>query len=281
MKDENEILLSVPYGCGMESVRSPRYQWNCTGRGNVPFVILQYTLKGRGSFSQHGKMYDIPAGSAFISLLPEPARYGYPPSSDEPWTFCWLNFFGELSLNLWGRLRERFGPVIHLPLQSDAGLQLVSLAKRVEARNFADRYEAGAEAYSFYTNCWRELAQPRRHPVDPVSAVLHVCRNHFRDPVSVKELAAQCNLSREHFSRVFKSIKGIPPAEFLRNQRLQAATEMLQSTPIPVKEVALRTGFSSARQLMKSFARIHGETPQQYRRRKLKPGKSRKQTGRD
>lgn len=273
MRDETEALLSMPYSNSMEMVHSPRYQWDCFDRGNVPFVILQFTLKGRGCFSTRGRTHDVPAGSAFVSLVPEQARYFYPPDAREPWAFSWLNFYGALSLDLWGRLRERFGPVIQLPLRSAAGMQLVSLAKRVAERKFADRYEASAEAYAFYTNCWREAAQPRREQADPVAAVLQFCRDHFRDPVSVKELAAQSNLSREHFSRVFKESQGVSPAAYLRKQRLLAAAEMLRSTSLPIKEVALRTGFYSARHLMKSFARVRGETPQQYRRRKARRGK--------
>lgn len=273
MRDESELLLSLPYAQGREIVNSSRYQWDCFNRGKVPFVILQFTLKGRGCFSLQGRTHEVPAGSAFLSLVPEQSRYFYPPDSNEPWVFCWLNFYGALSLDLWGRLRERFGPVIHLPLRSAVAMQLASLAKRVADRKFADRYEASAEAYAFYTNCWREVAQPGREQADPVAAVLQICRNHFRDPISVKELASQSNLSREHFSRVFKNSQGVSPAAFLRKQRLLAAAEMLRSTSLPVREVALRTGFYSSRHLMKSFTRVQGETPQQYRRRKAKRGK--------
>lgn len=269
------MLLSAPYASSMEIVRSPRYQWDCFDRGKVPFVIFQYTLKGRGCFSSENRTHDVTAGSAFISLVPEQARYFYPPDSREPWVFCWLNFYGALSLDLWGRLRKQFGPVIHLPLRSAVAVQLVSLVKRIADRKFADRYETSAGAYAFYTNCCREVAQPLRKQADPVAAVLQICRNHFRDPVSVKELATQCNLSREHFSRAFKGIQGVSPAAFLRKQRLHAAAEMLRTTSLPVREVALRTGFYSARHLMKSFARAHGETPQQYRHRKTRRGKSR------
>jgi AraC family transcriptional regulator len=49
---------------------------------------------------------------------------------------------------------------------------------------------------------------------------------------------------------------------------LQAAATMLRHSPLPLKEVAVRTGFYSARHLMKAFLRAHGETPQQYRKRK-------------
>ena len=138
-----------------------------------------------------------------------------------------------------------------------------------------DRYEAGAEAYAFYMNYWREASRPLRAHSDPVAEAVQTCRNHFRDPISVKELAAQCKLSREHFSRIFKESEGVSPAAYLRKQRLEAAAEMLPLSRIPLKEVALRTGFYSARHLMKAFARAYGKTPQQYRREALASSKKR------
>jgi len=271
--DEYGPILSGLYAKPHEVVNSSRYQWNCFDRGKVPFVIFQYTLEGSGCFTLDGETHEVPAGSAFISLLPENGRYFYPPEKREPWIFCWLNFYGEWGLDLWARLRRQFGPVVHIPRQSAVEAELLGFARKVVERKFADRYEAGAEAYSFYINYWRELAQPRRTRADPVEEAVRICRHHYRDPVSVKELAAQSNLSREHFSRLFKERQGVSPAAFLREQRLRAAAQMLQYSPLPVKEVALRTGFYSARHLMKAFTRAYRQTPQQYRRRKTKPGK--------
>jgi len=275
MPDEYSAILSAPYAASMQTISSPRYQWDCFNRGKVPFVILQYTIEGKGCFTWEDHVHEVPAGSAFIGLVPEQSRYFYPPDAREPWTFCWMNFYGGLALDLWRRLREQFGPVIHIPPGSPVATQLLGLAGRIAERKFADRYEAAAEAYAFYMNYWREAVQPLRSQSDPVEEAVQICRTHFRDPISIKELAARCNLSREHFSRIFREKQGIAPAAFLRKQRLSAAAEMLQLSRLPLKEIALRTGFYSARHLMKAFSRANGKTPQQYRRRALSTSKRR------
>lgn len=275
MSDEYSAILSAPYASSRQTVNSPRYQWDCFNRGNVPFVIFQHTLEGRGCFSVEGRVHELPAGSAFIALVPEQGRYFYPPDAHEPWAFCWMNFYGGLAMDLWRRLREQFGPVIHIPPQAAVITQLLGLAGKIAERKFTDRYEAGAEAYTFYMNYWREAVQPLRAQADPVAEAVQICLTHFRDPITIKELAAGCNLSREHFSRIFREKQGIGPASFLRRQRLSAAAEMLQLSRLPLKEVALRTGFYSARHLMKAFSRAYGKTPQQYRRRALSKSKIR------
>jgi hypothetical protein len=93
--------LSIPFAASREVQNRARYSWDCERRGNTPFVILQYSLAGSGRFQVGGATYDVPAESAFIALVPEKARYFYPPEGSAQWTFCWLNFYNPFSIQLW------------------------------------------------------------------------------------------------------------------------------------------------------------------------------------
>jgi AraC-like DNA-binding protein len=255
---EDEALLSVPFGCSREVQTSGRYRWDSQGRGSTPFVIFQYSLAGLGRFQLGGSVYDVPAESAFIALVPEKGSYFRPPESREPWAFCWLNFYNPLSLLLWGRLRRRFGPVIHLPGRSFAALNLLRLTRLAEERKLSDRFEASQEVYAFYISCWRQLSQPAREGGDAVAAAIQYCREHFRDPISIKELASQSHLSREHFSRLFKEQAGESPGGFLRGRRLEAASELMGRNKLPLTEIALRCGFASTRSFMNAYRKADG-----------------------
>jgi AraC-like DNA-binding protein len=222
-------------------------------------VILQYSLSGLGKFQIGGVVHDVPAESAFIALMPEKARYFYPPEGREPWTFCWLNFYNPFGIRLWERLRSRFGPVIHLPRTSAAALNLQRLARMVETRSFLDRFEASQEAYTFYMSCWRQLSHPAEGGDNAVASAIQYCREHFRDAISIKELASQSNLSREHFSRLFKDQAGVSPGSFLRMRRLEAASELLAGGKLPLKEIALRCGFFSTRRFVNAFRKTRGK----------------------
>lgn len=258
---EDESLLSIPFATGREVQNRARYHWSCEGRGRTPFVILQYSLAGSGRFQMGDAIYEVPAESAFIALVPEKARYFYPPDGQEPWTFCWLNFYNPLSIQLWRKLRTQFGPVIQLPGTSSAALNLMRLIRLVENRKFSDRFEVSQEAYTLYMSCWRQLSHPALAGNSAVAAAVRYCREHFRDPMSIKELAGQSNLSREHFSRLFKDRVGMAPGSYLRMQRLEAASELLAGSTLPLKEIALRSGFYSTRQFVNAFRKAHGKSP--------------------
>lgn len=258
---EHETLFSIPFATSRETRNRARYDWNCEGRGNTPFVILQYSLAGLGRFQIGGVTHDVPAESAFIALVPEKARYFYPPEGGQPWTFCWLNFYNPFSIELWRKFRTQFGPVIRLPATSTAALNLRRLARLVDTRKFPDRFEISQEAYTFYMSCWRQLSHPAYAGDGAVAAAVRYCREHFRDPMSIKELASQSDLSREHFSRLFKEHVGMAPGSFLRMQRLEAAADLLAGSSLPLKEIALRSGFFSTRQFVNAFRKARGKSP--------------------
>ncbi len=258
---DEAVLISAPFGRAHEAVASARYRWRCDGRGREPFVIVQHTLEGAGRFARDGAdPVAVPAGFAFVAVTPEPAGYDFPPGARGPWVFRWINFYGPMAVELWRRFRAAVGPVAPLGLETPAAHILLALARKAETRRAGDRWETSAEAFAFLM-AWRaELARPAGPAPDPVAAAVRHCETRYRDPVTVKELAAAAGLSREHFTRRFREAMGVGPAAFLRGRRLAAARELLGRGRLPQAEVALRCGFGSARQLRRLLAHGAGET---------------------
>ncbi len=239
-------------------------------------MILQCSLEGEGFFRVGETEHRVSEGSALVSLLPEDATYGYPTGARKPWTFCWLNCYGDFSLRLWRSFRETFGPVAPLPSSSPAGLALRHLIHAVSHHKAGSHYAISEQAYRFVMCWWEQLSCPRESRRDTVAAVIRSCCDHYRDPISVKELAVQSNLSREHFTRIFRQKLGVSPGIYLRRRRLKAARDLLRSASLPLQEIALRSGFFSARQLSKAFQREYGKLPRRDGPRGLKTLKHRR-----
>ena len=234
-------------------------------RGRDPFVIVQWTHAGSGVFRFQESDHQVPAGSAFIAIVPEEAEYRFQAGAPEPWRFAWINFYGGLSLQLWRALRSATGPVLALAGKSVAGRDFSQLLANVGARRFADRYEASAAGFAFFMTLCRQTnamsSVLSRH--DRTAAAARRVAGSFSagSPAGVKLLAAEAGVTREHFSRVFRAQQGESPGKFLRLQRLQAASEMMAATSLPLREIALRCGFTSARHLTNVFQTQYGERP--------------------
>jgi AraC family transcriptional regulator, transcriptional activator FtrA len=89
---------------------------------------------------------------------------------------------------------------------------------------------------------------------------------HLDKPIHVDDLARRAAMSRRTFTRHFRSETGTTPAQWLLEQRLRAAQALLESTDLPIEQVATNAGFNNAAALRAHFARRLRTTPTDYRR---------------
>jgi transcriptional regulator GlxA family with amidase domain len=85
-------------------------------------------------------------------------------------------------------------------------------------------------------------------------------------PIAVDELAAHARMSRRTFTRVFRSEVGQSAGEWLTQQRLNLARQLLEETDLSVDHVADQAGFGTAFSLRSHFRSALGTSPSAYRR---------------
>ncbi|WAC72909.1 AraC family transcriptional regulator [Roseateles sp. SL47] len=100
----------------------------------------------------------------------------------------------------------------------------------------------------------------------PLRRVLALIREQSGRDLYVNELAAQCGMSESHFSREFKRAVGMPPHQYLLQQRLTQAQEALSGTDERIGDIALNLGFTDTSHFSRLFAQRFGQTPTQFRR---------------
>lgn len=94
---------------------------------------------------------------------------------------------------------------------------------------------------------------------------------------SVEELARACNLSRSAFAARFAARVGKPPATYLAHVRLNAATDLLRDTTLPVALIAQHVGYTSEAAFSRAFKNRYSTPPTHWRqgalgRALVKPG---------
>ncbi|MEU6485085.1 helix-turn-helix domain-containing protein [Streptomyces sp. NPDC046887] len=96
--------------------------------------------------------------------------------------------------------------------------------------------------------------------------VLAWARENLHQPLPVAELARRALMSKRSFTRRFTAATGTTPHAWLRTLRLSSAEELLETTDLPVEEIAHRVGYGSAAVLREQFVRRRGIPPRSYRR---------------
>ena len=78
--------------------------------------------------------------------------------------------------------------------------------------------------------------------------------------------AEKLNITSTHFRRLFKSMCGLPPQQFLLQNRLRKAAQLLCSGNAPIKEVAFLAGWDNVFYFSRLFREQYQLSPGNYRR---------------
>jgi AraC-like DNA-binding protein len=95
--------------------------------------------------------------------------------------------------------------------------------------------------------------------------VKNVIELHSYSNLSLDELAKLCNLSLSSFKREFKKAFNDTPNNYITNQKLKRAKELLRITEMPVSEIAYGVGFNDPLYFTRTFKKKVGNSPTEYR----------------
>lgn len=84
--------------------------------------------------------------------------------------------------------------------------------------------------------------------------------------LSVAEIAMAAGMNPYYFGRLFKQVIGMAPYQYLLDQRIERAKQLLAQTDLPIAEIGYRLGFSSQSHFSAVFRQLTAVTPSEYRK---------------
>jgi transcriptional regulator GlxA family with amidase domain len=158
------------------------------------------------------------------------------------WTSAGVSSGIDLTLAL---IEEDFGPRVAI----DAARQMVVFMKR-----------AGGQAQFSVP-----LAAQTR---DLAFVELHAwMAANLASDLSVERLAEWAGMTPRTFARTYATKVGRTPAKMVEQMRLEAACRALEETDLPLKRVALRSGFGDEQKMRRALQRQTGTNPVAHRER--------------
>lgn len=110
-----------------------------------------------------------------------------------------------------------------------------------------------------------ELTSERKRVQDIASYI----EEHYREELTLGDIASHFGLSREYFSRYFKKNFGITFLQHLNRVRIGHIYHDLIATDTPVMELLEEHGFNNYKLFSRMFKTIYGCTPREVRRAEL------------
>jgi transcriptional regulator GlxA family with amidase domain len=115
---------------------------------------------------------------------------------------------------------------------------------------------------------FRAHTSPLERPIQPnVSELQAWMLAHPEADLAVPALAERMGMSERNFSRLFRTESGQTPAEFAERARADSARYKLEQNSSSIETIAAECGFGNAERMRRTFQRLFGISPADYRAR--------------
>lgn len=98
-------------------------------------------------------------------------------------------------------------------------------------------------------------------PQQKLRQAIEYIQEHLAQEISLNELAEYLGISRYYFCRLFKQSTGLSPYQYVIQQRVERAKQLLLQGTLSISDIAIACGFAHQSHLNRHFKRLTGVTP--------------------
>lgn len=228
-------------------------------RTDYSCCTIEYIVSGSGFLEVNGEKSTPSAGD--IYQLPKHSTHRYYPNRSDPWQKLFFvvdgDFMEEL-LKIHGLEKVyHIRNCRHLKRWFDRWCTQTSRA--ISQEQYALEFHQFVVELSMHV--YREGARENPH----VRQLCERLQYALEQPFSLAEYAAETPYTETHLIRLFRERYGQTPYEFRMEKKMEQARILLLHSPLSVKEIAERLGFSSQYHFSNYFKLRTGESPRRFR----------------
>ena len=239
-------------------------------------VEILLTLEGSVTYKVDDIVYQVRKGEVLI--IPPDMQHSLSMGEESSRYLFLFEPEGILSMRDVKTLTPYFHRPFHLRDGSEAHVRIRELLLKLK-----DVYEKrelmwNTVCYSYLLRVYAILGQRYLNGVrnripdggrivesEVITASMTYINNHYKQDLSLEDVAAFEGFSRYYFSRSFKKQTGYSFKDYLCEKRLQVAADLLIRTDKSMKDVAAESGFGSVATFNRVFREKKGCTPTQFR----------------
>lgn len=242
----------------------------CTRQNGCPETVFLYCASGNGWCEMANQTHSV--GKDQLLVIPAGTPHAYGAAKTEPWTIHWFHAIGSnvpCYLEKLSVSPER--PVVSL--RADVRLfalfedVLEDLERGSTLTHLIYAAHSLAHLMGMILRHKEEFGQDESDARERTAKSIDFMKEHLREPLQIATLAAVVNLSRSHYTSLFRRVTGYAPLKYLNYLRMQRAVQLLNTTRLPIKEISDQLGFSDQFYFSRAFRKMHGHAPSEHRGR--------------
>ncbi len=163
------------------------------------------------------------------------------------------------------------GHVLHEELRNILEELIVLDKKKPFAYELGIKVKLYQILYVFYSNqeygLCTDVDRKQKRQIQSIQKSIEYMEEHFAEDITIEALAKESNLSKFYFIRLFKELTSMTPMEFLTNQRLEYAEQLLYNEEKMITDISYHVGFNSVGYFTKKFKKKYKISPTEYRKK--------------
>ena len=251
---------------GVSTARKPHVSRR-SGLLSYLFFIVE---KGEGSLTCQGQTMSLKANDCvFLDC-----RNAYSQQSAENlWTIRWVHFYGPNLTAVYEKYKERGGSFFfHASSPQVFSSLLEDIYQTASSPSYIRDMKLNELLSRLLTllmdNSWNPpLSSPSgSHTRRNLQEVKDYLDSHYREKITLDQLAEQYYINKFYLSRLFKEQFGISPLSYLLSVRITHAKQLLRFDSLPVEKIAQECGMNDANYFSRIFRKIEGSSPGEFRK---------------
>lgn len=243
-------------------------------RVNLASYLFFLVLEGQGTLQYGGRTYVLRQGDcAYVDC-----RRAYAHRSSEAlWRLKWVHFYGPNMSGIYEKYVERGGSPSFAPKAPEKYEKLLDEIYEIAA---SAAYIKDMQIFEKLTSLLTLLMEESWRAVDPqprddrrgikkrqnLQTVKEYLDLHYAEKISLEQLSENFFINKFYLTRIFKEQFGASVTGYLLQVRITHAKQELRFTDKPIEEIARACGMSDANYFSRTFKKVEGVTPGEFRR---------------
>lgn len=247
-------------GCtvaGMEHTHS-------NDKGRLDYYLV-YVVSGKMRACSYDECRDLTAGSVFI--IPPNTPYRGTCFIDEKMSFLWVHFTGSCVEEILKRYKIGLFPCTHKASTEN------SISARFQrlfdgfARNDSYRsYDLSSLLDRLLIEIGRSIEKNETERARLSKSIRYI-NESYATQIKIPDLAKMENMCMTAYNLFFKEQMGMSPTKYIIKLRTDSAKELLRTTNMTIREIGALCGYDDGNFFRKTFKRVEGCSPLEYRKR--------------
>jgi len=257
--DERRSILYYPISAGYFECK-PTYH---VQRTNFQSYLLLLMMSGSLSYQTRYSRGVARPGQALLIDCRAPHQY----AAQGKCTFSFVHFEGAQSAEIYDEIVRHCGNLVRL---HDSTRLHEAIGELLDTLRSERRVKEATSSVMLYTILMQLLESSGVGGAGAVgNAVvdfaIEYIQSHLSEKLTVDAIASSAGYSPSYFSQLFQKEMGMSPYQFVVQNRVERAQQLLQTTQLPIQDIAFQTGFNSVANFCYAFKKATGITPHEHR----------------